>query len=506
MKRFIFLLILPIVFLGCNNQSENMQGHVHENPAGSDSHTETHAQETKTVFSENAELFVEYHPFVVGQLTTFSAHLTKLSNHKPYEEGRLTVSLLGDKKGIRSSVDSPVEKGIFKPSLISKNIGTYKLVFEFEQNGEKEKFLIDHVEVYQSEEIAEEVLSKNEKSQDIIFPKEEIWKVDFAIKKIEKQSFNNVVNVSGEILPAQKDKIIISSRSKGFVFFDRNLLKGMQLHKEENLFSISGGEISGQNLVTEYLQANNNFLLAETELERAKKLLPKKLISEKEYLKIKSNWKNTKVVYNNLSKNYINGSDKVTASFDAFVDDVYVSEGEFVNIGQALLSIIRNQRVLLKAEVPQQYFNSIHKIQSANFSPSYSDKVYNTNDLGGKLISFGKSSDESSIYTPVYFEITKPQELIPGSFVDIFLISDDIENAIVIPNESIMENTGHYFVFVQNSGEGFEKREIQIVASDGNNVQVVGGLNVGDWVVTKGAYRIKLASMTNALPSHGHVH
>ena len=105
-----------------------------------------------------------------------------------------------------------------------------------------------------------------------------------------------------------------------------------------------------------------------------------------------------------------------------------------------------------------------------------------------------------------FFEINKPEGVIQGSFVDIFLISDDIENAIVIPKESIMENTGHYFVFVQNSGEGFEKREIQILASDGNNVQVEGGLNAGDRVVTKGAYRIKLASMSNALPSHGHVH
>ncbi len=505
MKRFIYLFLFPIVFLGCNNQTENIQGHVHEGSVD-ESHSEGHAQETKTVFSENAELFIKFHPLVVGQLTTFTAHLTKLSNQKPYEDGKLTVSLIEGKKGIRSSVDISDEKGIFSPGLIPKNTGKHKLVFDFEQNGKKEKFIIYPVEVYQSEESAEEALSKIENSQDIKFQKENIWEIDFAIKKLEKQNFNNVVNVSGEILPAQKDKIIISSRSEGVVFFDRNLLKGVQLHKGENLFSISGGDILGQNLVTEYLQAKNNFMLAEAELERAKKLLPKKLISEKEYLKNESDFQNAKVVFENLSKNYIDGSDIVTVNFDAFVDDVYVSEGEFVNIGQTLISIIRNQRVLLKAEVPQQYFNSINKIQSANFSPSYSDKVYSTDDLNGKLISIGKSSDESSVYTPVYFEFNKPEGLIPGSFVDVFLISDNIENAIVIPVGSIMENDGNYFVFVQNSGEDFEKREIQILASDGKNVQVAGGLDAGDRVVTKGAYRIKLASMSNTLPSHGHVH
>ncbi|MBI9039046.1 MAG: efflux RND transporter periplasmic adaptor subunit [Bacteroidales bacterium] len=504
MKRLLFLLI-PLIFLGCTNQSQQMQVDVHGDQV-SDSHNKTHAQESKTVFSENAELFVEFHPLVVGQLSTFSAHLTKLSNQKPFEKGKLTVSLVANKKGIKNSVDSPAEMGIFKSGLIPQKTGKHKLIFEFEQNGEKEKFTIDNVEVYKSEELAEEALSEIEKSKDVKFQKENIWKMDFAVKEIEKQDFNNVVNVSGEILPAQNDKTIISSRSEGFVFFDRTILKGMQINRGENLLSISGGDIAGQNIVSEYLQSKNNFELLKTEHERAERLLPKNLISEKEYLKIKSDFQNAKVVFDNLSKNYFDGSDKITASCDAFVDDVFVSQGEFVNIGQALLSIIKNQRVLLKAEVPQQYFNSINKIQSANFSPSYSDTIYNTDNLDGELISYGKSSNESSVYTPVYFEINKPEGLIPGSFVDIFLISDNIKNAIAIPTESIMENTGKYFVFVQNSGEGFEKREIKILASDGNNVQVSGGLNNGDRVVTKGAYRIKLASMTNELPSHGHVH
>lgn len=504
MKRLLFLII-PIIFLGCNNQSQQMQVDVHDETP-SNSHSVSHIQESKTVYSENAELFVEFHPLVVGQLTTFSAHLTKLSNQKPFKKGKLTVSLLANKKGIKNIVDSQLEKGIFNPGLIPKKAGKYKLIFEFEQNGEKENFVIDPVEVYQSEESAEEALNKIEKSQDIKFQKENIWGMDFAVKEIEKQDFNNVINVTGEIISAQNDKTIISSRSEGFVFFDRTILKGMQIDRGEDLLSISGGDITGQNIVSKYLQAKNNYELAKIEFERSEKLLPKKLISEKEYLNIKSDFQNAKVVFDNLSKNYFDGSDKITASCDAFVDDIFVSEGEFVNIGQALLSIIRNQRVLLKAEVPQQYFNSINKIQSANFSPSYSNRIYNTDDLEGELISYGKSSNESSVYTTVYFEITKPEEIIPGSFIDVFLISDNIENAIVIPKESIMENTGHYFVFIQNSGEDFEKKEVQIIASDGNNFQVSGGLTVGDRVVTKGAYRIKLASMTNKLPSHGHVH
>ncbi len=88
--------------MGCNNQSQQMQVDVHDETP-SNSHSVSHIQESKTVYSENAELFVEFHPLVVGQLTTFSAHLTKLSNQKPFIKGKLTVSLLANKKGIKNN-------------------------------------------------------------------------------------------------------------------------------------------------------------------------------------------------------------------------------------------------------------------------------------------------------------------------------------------------------------------------------------------------------------------
>jgi membrane fusion protein, heavy metal efflux system len=40
----------------------------------------------------------------------------------------------------------------------------------------------------------------------------------------------------------------------------------------------------------------------------------------------------------------------------------------------------------------------------------------------------------------------------------------------------------------------------------GDVVQVVDGLTVGERVVTKGAYLVRLASLSTQVPSHGHVH
>jgi multidrug efflux pump subunit AcrA (membrane-fusion protein) len=56
------------------------------------------------------------------------------------------------------------------------------------------------------------------------------------------------------------------------------------------------------------------------------------------------------------------------------------------------------------------------------------------------------------------------------------------------------------------SGETFEKRELTLGLRDGNWVQVVLGISAGERVVTKGAYAVRLASVSSAIPSHGHAH
>jgi hypothetical protein len=59
---------------------------------------------------------------------------------------------------------------------------------------------------------------------------------------------------------------------------------------------------------------------------------------------------------------------------------------------------------------------------------------------------------------------------------------------------------------LQIAGESFVKRELKLAGSDGTNVQVLAGLRKGERVVTMGAYQIKLATASGAIPAHGHAH
>ena len=76
----------------------------------------------------------------------------------------------------------------------------------------------------------------------------------------------------------------------------------------------------------------------------------------------------------------------------------------------------------------------------------------------------------------------------------------------VVPAAAIVDDAGRPIVFVQREGETFERRAVTLGARAGDLVQITEGVKPGDRVVTKGAYLVRLASLSTSVPAHGHVH
>jgi membrane fusion protein, heavy metal efflux system len=122
------------------------------------------------------------------------------------------------------------------------------------------------------------------------------------------------------------------------------------------------------------------------------------------------------------------------------------------------------------------------------------------------VLSIGKTTGDNSPFIPIYFEINSRPDMLPGSFADVYLKTTAVNDALAVPVSALVEEQGVFYVYVQTAGESFQKREVKTGASDGQQVQVLSGVEEGERVVTKGAYQIKLATMSGALPAHGHEH
>ena len=340
-------------------------------------------------------------------------------------------------------------------------------------------------------------------SDEIIFPKAQAAKTTFEVREIQPASFNQVVKTTGQVLAAPGDEAVIVATSNGVVSFSSNkLTEGTKVQKGQSLFQISSKDIAEGDY---YTKVKATYEAAKASYDRAEALVKDKIISQKEFESTKLEFENAKTAYNAVSNNKTAKGGSVNAPINGHMKNILVKEGEYITVGQPLATVSQNQRLVLRAEVSQRYYNAMQSVKSANFKTPYDNKVYSLEDLNGRLLSFGKTSNENSFFIPVSFEFDNKGEVIPGSFVEVYLISSPIENTLSIPVSALTNEMGIYYVYVQIDEEGYRKQEVALGANNGKEVQIIKGLHPGDRVVTQGAYQVKMASASGAIP-HGHSH
>ena len=340
-------------------------------------------------------------------------------------------------------------------------------------------------------------------SDEIIFPKAQAAKTTFEVREIQPASFNQVVKTTGQVLAAPGDEAVIVATSNGVVSFSSNkLTEGTKVQKGQSLFQISSKDIAEGDY---YTKVKATYEAAKASYDRAEALVKDKIISQKEFESSKLEFENAKTAYDAVSNNKTAKGVSVNAPINGHMKNILVKEGEYITVGQPIATVSQNQRLVLRAEVSQRYYNAMQSVKSANFKTPYDNKVYSLEDLNGRLLSFGKTSNENSFFIPVSFEFDNKGEVIPGSFVEVYLISSPIENTLSIPVSALTNEMGIYYVYVQIDEEGYRKQEVALGANNGKEVQIIKGLHPGDRVVTQGAYQVKMASASGAIP-HGHSH
>ncbi len=501
MKRILFQLsVISFLLFSCS--SEN---HSHEQTS-----TE-HEMEALayTIYTDKTELFVEFKPLIAGTECRFAAHFTELGEEfKPFTEG--TITLIAEVNGKRDEIKAtaPEVPGIFRLKLTPSTSGVAKLIFKISTNKFTDEIVIDSVTVFANPEA---VLSSHHEEEgeggDISYLKEQAWKVAFANIPVTKSMFNDVIKTNGQILSAPGDERIISAKANGIVLFSGvKTIAGASVTSGTHLFTVTGGDLAVGNIDADYKEAKFNYEKAKADYERMNELAKDKIVSGKDVLQAKLDFENAQNRFNTLNKNHSSSGQNVNAGMNGYIKNILVSDGQYVEAGMPLATISKNKNLILQANVSQKYFDKLASITSANFRTAENEKVYNTQQMNGKVLSFGKSASANSPFIPLTFQIDNAGDLIPGSVVEIYLKSKPIPDALVVPATSLIEEQGNFFVYVQTAGESFQKREVKLGANDGLNVQLLSGVSEGERVVTKGAYQIKLSVASGTLPAHGHEH
>ncbi len=340
-------------------------------------------------------------------------------------------------------------------------------------------------------------------SDEVVMSPEKAHAAGVVAKVVEPGEFRRVIVTGGHISSAQGHEATVVASVSGIVSFSHPVTEGMSVGAGSSLLSISGEHLQNGDPVK---RARIAYETAKNEYERAAKLVGRKIVSQKDFNLIKENYENAKIAYEALAVNKSGKGVAVKSPIAGFVKSCLVKEGDYVTVGQPLISVTQTNRLQLKADVSERHYALLHSIVSANFKTPYSDKAYCLEDLNGRLLSYGRSAGDASYYIPVTFEFDNRGEILPGAYVEVFLLSEPLSGVISIPVSALIEEQGIYSVYIQLDADCYRKQEVKLGATNGNEVEILAGLKGGEKVVTEGAYHVKLASANNAIPGHTHNH
>lgn len=321
---------------------------------------------------------------------------------------------------------------------------------------------------------------------------------------VEPAPFRSVIHTGGVIQNLQGNETDIVATSAGVIYFTNpSISEGLQVGKGAEIASVTARNLQDGDPV---VKAKVAYETAEKEYLRAERLVADKIISEKEFEQAKMNYETAKAAYEGQAANLSERGVALKSPSAGFISRLYVGQGEYVNAGQTIATVISGGRVQIRADLPEDRFKALGHIHDANFRPAYDELAYNIKELKGHVVSCGRTVADGSAYLPVTFEFENRGGFIPGSFADVWLLTDSRDDALSVPVSALAEDQGVFAVYVRLEPEVFTRREVEIGQSDGMRVEILKGLKGGEEVVTRGTHQVKLASASTAIPGHTHNH
>ena len=481
-----------------------------------------------THFTEGTELFVEFPPLTVGEESGFAAHLTRHADFRPVAEGRVSVRLTGG--GLPEevfSVEGPSIPGIFRPVAKPVHAGERTLSLTLESPGLRAVHDLGTYRVYPDHDSAVAAQPAEEESGDAIaFLKEQQWKVDFATAPVERRSLHAWVPATGVLKARSDGEAVVSAPAAGHLLATDAFPRiGTRVTVGQPLATIlprvAGDQVDAASLELAVERSRSQHLFAEREQQRLEKLVAQKNASPRDLNEAENAERVAKAELQAATerlaryKRTLAGEGateragiRVRSPIAGTLAEILVAAGSFVEDGAEMFHIVDTERLWLEASVAEADLGRLREPRRAWFTVEGLGRAFAVDpDTGGQVVAFGTVVDPVRRTVPLVFELPNPDGLLRvGLFAEVRVATGERAEGAAVPVSAVVEEAGQDVVYVMQGGESFERRVVRLGIRDGDQVQVVEGIEPGERVVTRGAYLVRLAGASPAAAGHGHAH
>jgi len=508
LKSLVSALLITVLAAGCN-RSEAPEAAPEEPEALS-----------VTRWTDKTELFAEYPPLAVASTSRFAIHLTRLSDFKALTEGSVEVRLEG---GSAQSevfrVDAPSRPGIFGVDVKPTHAGKRQLVIVLRGTGLSDEHRVGDVDVHPNAEAARAAVRADEDAGGISFLKEQQWSLDFGTALVNEQAVRESIRVPARIEARPGGAADVVAPIDGRLTRVVEVALGASVSRGQELARLlppPSAPADLPQLQRARAEAQTALALATRDRERAERLTsagaaPAKRLDEarsaEEQAQARVTAAEASLAQYNAARaggaTDAEGSFIVRAPVSGVIAQRDAATGANVTAGSVLFRVVDAAQVHVVGQIPEADVARARAVSAAEIEiPGREDRV-----PAGRLASLGKVLDSQSRTLPITFALDNRTLGLPvGQSVFLHLLSETTAPRPVVPAAAVVDDAGRPIVFVQTEGETFERRAVTLGPRTGDLVQIVEGIQAGDRVVTKGAYLVRLASLSTSVPAHGHVH
>ncbi len=516
-----------------------------------------------TMYTEQAQLFVEYPRLVVGENARFLAHVTVLADGQPVRSGRARWEIGPVDNPLHVlEADAPARDGLFIPEGSFPTAGSFTARFIVESEQLQETFVLPKFEVYGShaEAAAAATAAEGPQPSDTVdFYLEQQWAIGLRTQAVTRRTLTEWLRVPATIHARPESLSSVGAPVNGMLLQDEghphigDVVEEGQLlgHVEAPLTTSDRAQLETVRtdlLAREMefeakqieirqalLQAEADVDYAQTHWQRLQAMGAKGLGTEAERDAAQRDVQIAEVrlaAAKQLQESFSSSAARLAelrVNLDADLGaktargmryslyapirgELIAAEahlGDPVHAQDVLFRILDAEKVWVIAQVSEFDLGRLEEGGRARLgTPLAPNGTYDLGqDLDGTLLHVGRLVDPQDRTVNLRYEIRNPQGKFPiGMFVDMQLATRESQQGLAIPESAIVRDLGRDVVYVVLSGETFQRREVTLGIQDSGFVEVLSGLAEGERVVTEQAFRVKLASASPAAFGEGHTH
>jgi membrane fusion protein, multidrug efflux system len=293
---------------------------------------------------------------------------------------------------------------------------------------------------------------------------------------VKPEILENNVLTTGTVLA--NEEVELRSETSGKIvriYFN----EGSNVNKGELLVKINDEELRAQ-----LDRAKYRFKLLEDREYRQSVLLKREAISQEDY-DVSLNELNMAKSEVELIQAQINKTE-IKAPFNGRIGLKSVSEGSFVTNSTIIATLQNINPIKVDFSVPEKYSVQVEKGDKVNFTVTGSNETFTAEvyAIEPKIDPVTRSLKIRAIFR------NEQGKILPGSFADVQLILKEINNAILIPTQSVIPELQGQKVFLYKNGNALPVI-IETGIRNEETVQVTDGLSENDTVITSGILQIR---------------